>query len=144
MRRSREAPWCSWKGLRARLRPVLYPLIPPRLHGWLDDLVVLTYIAGALLLHLSGLALVVALFGAGVHFVLTRLTDYPQGTWKLIPFRVHAFIELGEGIVVLGAALLLLGGLPRLFLVLMGLSQFVAFGFSDYGGKDAAPRRALL
>jgi hypothetical protein len=117
---------------------VLYPLIPPRLHGWLDDLVVLTYVAGALLLRLSGLALAVALGGAGVHFVLTRLTDYPQGTWKLIPFRAHAFVELGEGVLVLGAALALLGGLPlpaRLFLILMGLSQFVAFGFSDYGPR---------
>jgi hypothetical protein len=126
------------------IAPVLYPLIPPRLHGWLDDLVVLTYVAGAVLLHLSGLSLVLALFGAVVHFVLTRLTDYPQGTWKLIPFRTHAFIELGEGIVVLGAALALLGGLPlvpRLFLIGMGLSQLVAFGFSDYGPVRASALR---
>jgi hypothetical protein len=48
---------------------------------------------------------------------------------------------------VLGAAVALLGGLPapaRLFLILMGLSQFVAFGFSDYGPRDAAPRRRAL
>jgi len=80
-----------------------------------------------------------------VHFVLTRLTDYPQGTWKLIPFRTHAFIELGEGILVLGASLALLGGLPlppRLFLILMGLSQFVAFGFSDYGPIRASALRS--
>lgn len=124
---------------------MIHPLIPPRLHGWLDDLVVLTYIAGALLLPLSGIALGVALAGAGVHFVLTRLTDYPQGTWKLIPFRTHAFIELGEGILVLGASLALLGGLPlppRLFLILMGLSQFVAFGFSDYGPIRASALRS--
>jgi hypothetical protein len=124
---------------------VLYPLIPPRLHGWLDDLVVLTYVAGALLLHLTGLALAVAIFGAAVHFVLTRLTDYPQGTWKLIPFRTHAFIELGEGVLVLGATVALLGGLAlpaRLFLVLIGLSQFVAFGFSDYGPVPASAARS--
>jgi len=124
---------------------MLYPLIPPRLHGWLDDLVVLTYVAGALLLHLSGPALMVALGGAGIHFALTRLTNYPQGTWKVIPFRVHAFIELGEGVLVLAATLLLLGGLPlpaRIFLILMGLSQFVAFGFSDYGPVTASVRPA--
>jgi hypothetical protein len=123
---------------------MLYPLIPPRLHGWLDDLVVLTYLAGALLLHLTGLALAVAIGGAAVHFLLTRLTDYPQGTWKLIPFRVHAFVELAEGALVLGATLVALGSIPlpaRLFLILMGLSQFVAFGFSDYGAVTAsAPR----
>jgi hypothetical protein len=123
---------------------VLYPLIPPRLHGWLDDLVALTYVAGAWLLHLRGLALAVAIFGAVVHFALTRLTNYPQGTWKLIPFRTHAFIELGEGVVVLAAALAIPGvALPaRLFLILMGLSQFVAFGFSDYGPVRASALRA--
>jgi hypothetical protein len=123
---------------------MLYPLIPPRLHGWLDDLVVLTYVAGVLLMHLSGLAAAVAVGGAAVHFVLTRLTDYPQGTWKLIPFRIHAFTELGEGALVLAATLVWLGGLalaPRLFLILMGLSQFVAFGFSDYGPVTAAAPR---
>jgi hypothetical protein len=30
---------------------VLYPLIGPRLHGWLDDLIALTYLAGILLLR---------------------------------------------------------------------------------------------
>jgi hypothetical protein len=115
---------------------MLYPLIPPRLHGWLDDLVVLTYIAGALLLHLSGMAAAVAFGGATVHFALTRLTNYPQGTWKLLPFRTHAFIELGEGVLVLVATLVFLPGLSlpaRGFLILMGFSQLVAFGFSDYG-----------
>jgi hypothetical protein len=124
---------------------MLYPLIPPRLHGWLDDLVVLTYLAGVWVLGLTGLAAVVAFAGAAVHFALTRLTDYPQGTWKVIPFRIHAFIELGEGVLVLAATLLFLGGLAfpgRLFLILMGLSQFVAFGFSDYGAVRESARRA--
>jgi hypothetical protein len=115
---------------------MLFPLIGRRLHGWLDDLVSLTYVAGALLLGLSGLARWVAFAGAAVHFLLTRLTDYPQGTWKLIPFRTHAFIELTEGALVLAAAIFLLGdvALPgRAFVGLMGASQFVAFGFSDYG-----------
>lgn len=124
---------------------MLYPLIPARLHGWLDDLVTLAYLAGAFLFHLSGLAAAVAFGGAAVHFLLTRLTDYSQGTWKVIPFRTHAFIELGEGVLVLAAALLLLGALPlppRLFLMVMGLSQFVAFGFSDYGPVTASAPRA--
>ncbi|HEY2901824.1 MAG TPA: hypothetical protein VGL59_14675 [Polyangia bacterium] len=115
---------------------MLYPLIGPRLHGWLDDLVSLLYIAGAFAVGLRGAALVVALAAAAVHFSLTRLTNYPQGTLKLIPFRVHAFIELGEGIAVLVATWLVLAHAPtltRAFLTLMGASQFVAFGFSDYG-----------
>jgi hypothetical protein len=124
---------------------MLYPLIPPRLHGWLDDLVVLTYLAGAWLLGLSGLAQGVAITGAIAHFVLTRLTDYPQGTIKVIPFRTHAFIELGEGVLVLAATLLLVKEVTpvgRIFLIAMGLSQFVAFGFSDYGPVRGSARPA--
>jgi hypothetical protein len=52
----------------------------------------------------------------------------------LIPFRTHAFIELGEGIAVLGAAVVLTAASThaRGFLALMGLTQFAAFAFSDY------------
>src|ERR1022692_2679664 len=114
---------------------MLLPLIGIRLHGWLDDLVVLTYLLGAAGLRLRGGALTVALAGATTHFLLTRVTNYPQGTWKLIPFRVHAFIELGEGAAVVAATVGLLPGTPlraRIFLLLLGLSQFAAFSFSDY------------
>jgi hypothetical protein len=114
---------------------VIYPLIGPRLHGWLDDTVALAYLAGVLLLGLSGAALAVAVGGAIVHFLLTRLTDYPQGTFKILSFRTHAFVELGEGLAVLAATALLLPGAPaavRLFLGFMGFSQLLAFAFSDY------------
>src|SRR5262249_50255945 len=56
---------------------VIYPLLRPRLHGWLDDLVALLYLGGALALGLRGAALAIAIGGAAMHFSLTRLTDYP-------------------------------------------------------------------
>jgi len=114
---------------------MLFPLIGARLHGWLDDLVVLIYLAGAFALGLRGGALAIAIGGAIVHFALTRFTNYPQGTFKLIPFRVHAFIELGEGLAVLAATLAVAGDRPlpqRLFLGLMGAAQLGAFALSDY------------
>ena len=120
-----------------------YPLIGVRLHGWLDDLVVATYIVGARVLGLSGTALTMALLAAAVHFLLTRFTDYPQGTWRVIRFSQHAYIELGEGIAVLLGTLLLLQTAPvttRIFLTLMGASQLIAFAFSDYGQGRAAPK----
>ena len=114
---------------------MIFPLIGARLHGWLDDLVVLIYLAGAFALRLPGAAFAIAIGGAIVHFLLTRLTDYPQGTWKLIPFRVHAYIELGEGLSVLAASLAFAGDRPfgeRLFLGAMGVSQLGAFALSNY------------
>lgn len=114
---------------------MVFPLIGVRLHGWLDDLVVLIYVAGAFALGLQGAAFAIAIAGAVVHFLLTRLTDYPQGMWKLIPFRAHAFIELAEGLCVLATSLTFAGDRPfaqRLFLGAMGVSQLGAFALSNY------------
>jgi hypothetical protein len=124
---------------------MLWPLIGIRLHGLLDDLVVLTYLLGAVALHLQGVARTVALAGAAAHFVLTRFTNYPEGTVKVIPFRVHAFIELAEGLAVVAATVELRGSAPasaRLFLLLLGLSQFVAFSLSDYRTPAGPAARA--
>ena len=115
---------------------MLYPFIGPRLHGWLDDLVTLTYLVGGWLLGLAGAALVLALAGATTHFLLTRFTDYPQGTWRVIRFTHHAYIELGEGVAILVGGWLLLPAAPigpRIFVAAMGVSQLFAFAFSDYG-----------
>jgi len=126
---------------------VLYPLIGVRLHGWLDDLVVLVYLLGILILGLHGVAFDIALAGAAVHFGLARCTRYPQGRYPLLSFRTHAFIELAEGVGVLLAAFFLLspsGGpsevrpaLVRAFLAVMGGLQFGAFALSDYAWPKA-------
>jgi hypothetical protein len=124
---------------------MLFPLIGARLHGWLDDLVVLIYLAGAFALELRGVALAIAVAGAVAHFTLTRLTNYPQGTWKLIPFRTHAFIELAEGLAVLATSLAFAADRPlaqRLFLGAMGASQLGAFAFSNYTIPPRAAARA--
>ncbi len=127
---------------------MLFPLIGPRLHGWLDDLVALIYVAGALALGLRGAALAIAISGAFVHFLLTRLTDYPQGTIKLIPFRAHAFIELGEGLAVLAASLAFADRplaqrlAEQIFLGAMGASQLGAFALSDYDWPSTRPPAA--
>lgn len=121
---------------------MLLPIIPPRLHAFLDDLVVFVYLLGLWLVGLEGVAAVIAVSGATLHFALTRLTDYPAGTLKRIPFRTHAFIELGEGVGVLLLTFTLADAHPfpaRAFLTAMGASQFFAFAFSDYGTPVTSP-----
>jgi hypothetical protein len=124
---------------------MIYPWIGARLHGVLDDLVVLTYLVGSYLFGLHGAALAVAVGGALVHFLLARTTDYPEGQLKLIRFRTHAYIELTEGLVVLTASAVVGAvALPqRLFLVGLGLSQLVAFSFSNYEWPVAEKTRAV-
>ena len=74
-----------------------------------------------------------------MHFLLTRFTDYPHGPFKRIPFRTHAFIELGEGIALIIFTALFLTSSPPVaatFLVLMGLAQLGAFAFSNYDPRS--------
>jgi hypothetical protein len=128
-------------GARGTRSVVLVPWIGVRLHGWLDDVVAFSYVAGMYLLGVHGAALVVGSIGAFVHFALTRCTRYPQGTWGLVSFRTHAFIELGEGAFVVATTLLLVPAdqaFVRAFLLVMGASQFGAFALSDYRWPAAA------
>ena len=122
---------------------MLWRLIPVRVHAYLDDAVVLTYLMGSFVLGLRATAMAVAVLGAFVHFFITRFTDYPAGVVKLLRMRTHAFIELAEGILVLLATWTILpGDTPdkhRAFLTLMGASQLVAFALSDYRWPPARP-----
>ena len=123
---------------------MLYPLIPVRIHGWLDEGMVLLYLGGAWVLHLEGDGFDLALTFAGLHFLLTRLTAYPQGALKWIPLPVHAFLELAEGIVVIGFANRLAhfdAIKAGAFLEVMGASHILVFAFCDQRWQTAAPTR---
>jgi hypothetical protein len=111
----------------------MYPLLPPRLHAWLDEGVLPTYAAVAVLLPLHGAALALLLYCGLQHFVVTRITRYPRGTWPLISFPVHARLDLLEGVLLLiGAGLLSSeGGLTRILLATFGVLQVGAFALSD-------------
>ena len=123
---------------------MLYPLIPVRIHGWLDDGMVLLYLGGAWVLHLEGDGLALALAFAGLHFLLTRLTAYPQGALKWIPLPVHAFLELAEGIAIGGFGYVIAGFdaiRAGAFLEVMGASHILIFAFCDQRWQTAAPTR---
>lgn len=115
---------------------MLLRLVPPRIHAFLDDGVILLYLMGSFIVGLRERAMAIALVGAAIHFFITRFTNYPAGTVKLLSFRTHGFIELFEGIFVLAATWLLLpGNAPGkhiAFLTFLGLLQIAAFAFSDY------------
>ena len=82
---------------------MLIPLVPIRLHGWLDEFATLSYLGSALFLGFQGAAFWLLLVAAAFHFANTRLTDYPQGQLKVYSLATHAKLELVEGLFVLGA-----------------------------------------
>lgn len=112
---------------------MIYPVLRARLHGWLDDMAALVSLVGAYLFALAGPALVVFVVAAGAQFAVARLTDYPHGSVRLLPLRLHAFVELGLGLALFAAAALLAQvTLPqRLFLCAIAGWQVTAFVLAD-------------
>jgi hypothetical protein len=103
------------------------------LHAWLDEAVLPSYAAVAWLFHLHGGALGLLLYCGLQHFVVTRITHYPRGTWPLISFPAHARLDLLEGLLLLTGAILLAGDpvAARVLLGTFGVLQVGAFALSD-------------
>jgi len=81
--------------------------LPLRVHAWLDETAWPAYLLVWWLFDVEGPAATALFAAAAVHFVNTRVTDYPQGQWKLWSFATHRQIEFGEGLAVIAAGLLL-------------------------------------
>ncbi len=112
---------------------MLYPLLPARLHGWLDELASVSYLAAAFVFGFSGIGFAVLMAACLVHFTNTRLTDYPRGHLKKYPLRVHAAIELGEGALVFASAFVVaaLTGVQVTVLCVLGGAQVGAGLLAD-------------
>lgn len=111
-------------------------ILNPRVHGYIDYLVVLYFLAAPGLFGFSGLPATIFYVLAAAHLTLTLLTAYPLGVVKLIPFPLHGGIELLVGIALvalpwtLGFANTEL--LARNIYVLSGAVLFVAWLITDY------------
>lgn len=69
-------------------------ILNPRVHGYIDYLAVLYFLAAPSLFGFTGLPATIFYVIAAAHLVLTLLTAYPLGVVKLIPFPSHGGIEL--------------------------------------------------
>jgi hypothetical protein len=115
-------------------------VIPVRLHGWLDEFATASYLGAAFFGGFEPVARWLLVAGALVHFANTRLTDYPQGQFKLYPLATHASIELVEGFAMLLGALLMNGDRDQtLTLLVFAASQIAA---AVFGRTDSAPVRS--
>jgi hypothetical protein len=104
-------------------------------HGILDYITVALFALAPGLLGLAGTAALISYALAGIHLTMTLLTDMPLGVIKIIPMKLHAFVEMVVGpILVIGALALptfVAGG--REFFVAAGLVIFVVWLLSQYG-----------
>ena len=115
-------------------------VISDKTHGILDYLTVAIFALAPSVLGLTGFAALVSYALAAIHLVMTLLTNMPLGVLKIIPIRLHAFVEMLVGPVLVVAALVLppILGDKRGFFLVMGLVILAVWLLSNYGGPAVA------
>ena len=114
-------------------------ILDARIHGVLDLIMVLMFLLGPLLFGLGGSPAAIAYTLAIVHLVMTLMTRFPMGRWKVIPFPLHGIVEL-----IVGVALLILpsyagyapGSPARKFYLGMGAVILVVWALTAYGARE--------
>ena len=85
-------------------------IISPNVHALLDYVTVIFLLASPAIFDMEEPLSTFTYMLAGIHFILTILTDYKFGLIKVIPFKIHGLIEV---------------------IVAVGLAV-IAFWFNDY------------
>ncbi len=110
-------------------------ILTPRVHGYLDFVVVVLFAMGPTVFGFTGLPATVSYVLAGIHLTLTLLTAFPMGIIKLIPFTVHGALELLTSILLViapWAAGFSEQTTAKIFYVAAGILIFVVFLTTDY------------
>jgi hypothetical protein len=116
-------------------------LIRHRLHGGLDYVTVVGFLVAPTLLGLNGTPAWIAYGLSGVHLILTLLTAFPLGLYKVVPMAVHGALELAVAIALLPAPWILKFSSEapaRNFMVGSGMVIFMVWLLTRY--RD--PRKA--
>lgn len=111
-------------------------ILNPRVHGYIDYLAVLYFLAAPSLFGFTGLPATIFYVLAAAHLILTLLTAYPLGVVKVIPFPLHGAIELLAGVALVALPWLLgfanSDVLARNIYVASGAVLFIAWLVTDY------------
>lgn len=108
-------------------------LIPPSVHRALDLVTVAIFALAPILLRLSGPPAELSYALAVIHLVLTLATRFPDMRGRPIALKVHGFIELVVGIVLLVLPWVAGWiGTARTFYTVMGVIILVVWVLSKY------------
>ncbi len=114
-------------------------ILSPKVHGYLDFVVVIAFALAPTIFGLTGLPATIAYVLAVVHLALTLLTAFPLGVVGLIPFTIHGWIELlvSVGLV----ALPFIAGfsdiiMARNFYIAAGVVVFVVWLITNYQADE--------
>ena len=102
-------------------------------HGYLDFITVAIFLISPTLIGLTGIAAVIAYVLAGVHLVMTLITDFPLGAAKVVPLKLHGWVERIVGPVLIILPFVLgFEATARYFYVAMGVIIILVGLVSNY------------
>jgi hypothetical protein len=119
-------------------------IISSKAHAALDYLTVVIFALAPTAIGLTGTSAIISYVLAAVHLSMTLVTDMPFGLVKIVPIRLHAYVELVVGpVLVIGGLLLGSPAQARIFFVAMGVIIFAVWLLSSYdrstGQSEAKP-----
>jgi hypothetical protein len=121
-------------------------LISPRTHGFFDYPTAVLFALAPWVFNLGFGAVGLATLVGGVLLLLAMFTAYPAGMGKAIPFRVHRWIDMGLGAVMIASPWLLgfsSNIASRNFWLIMGAWVGVFALLTSPSVKNATPKRSL-
>src|ERR1700730_3606903 len=107
-------------------------------HGAIDYLAVVIFAGAPAIIGLSGWPAALSYALAGIHLLMTLLTDFPAGVIKVIPIVLHQWVERIVGPVLVILAFVLMTQIARAFFVAMGVIIFAVERLTAYRSTTAA------
>ena len=110
--------------------------ISPTIHGIIDYFVVIFLLASPTIFGFTGLLAIFTYALAGIHLLMTILTDYNVGLIKIIPFHMHGFVESVVGVVLIALGYTLFSDIAigKLFYIIFGTIILYTWLVTDYRG----------
>ncbi|MET4081135.1 hypothetical protein ABIB40_001080 [Pedobacter sp. UYP30] len=112
-------------------------IISAKTHAVLDFVTVIALLAVPDLVSLSPHAAVLSYALAGIHFLMTVMTDFSGGILKIIPFKIHGYVELLVGIALVILAFTFFKGnkADEIYFACFGIIILIVFCTTDYHKK---------
>jgi hypothetical protein len=113
--------------------------ISPKVHGFIDYLVVVVLLASPSVFGFTGLVANFTYALGAIHFALTLLTNFNAGLLKVIPFPLHGVIECLVGIILIVLAYTLFKDDTdgKLFYIVFGTVVLLTWACTDYKNEHA-------
>jgi hypothetical protein len=112
---------------RADMKPISLTV-----HGAIDYLAVVIFAGAPAIIGLSGWPAALSYALAGIHLLMTLLTDFPAGVIKVIPIVLHQWVERIVGPVLIILAFVSMTEAARAFFVAMGVIIFAVEWLTAY------------